>query len=324
MRHPFFDLTHLVLREGESDFAVQHEARGLVATLGPRTAIFARPGATVSRWPGAKIFPRQTPHLIPKRSRIAKELGLFTRIVFGGGDVLVSKIVTLDSQREVLLSAGIGAVVEKIDLVELAREGAPELLFLQPAYLCSSAQVSFASQACDQSTASWARAPFVYRATQPDADSGPAILCLSGHTMIWSERLAPGESRDFALGNVIAATKNVTSRLRPTSQCHPDDYKAEIFPADADAARAPTQGGRRGFALAPALAGLASTSKTLFDSMRAREGFFVCEMTNHSERPAFVYIQLNRSGFYGGSGLIGFALRLISAFFRISHLTLGY
>ena len=58
--------------------------------------------------------------------------------------------------------------------------------------------------------------------------------------------------------------------------------------------------------------------------MRAREGFFVCEMTNHSNRPAFVYVQLNRGGFYGGTGLIGLMIRLFSAFFRVSHLTMGH
>ena len=47
-------------------------------------------------------------------------------------------------------------------------------------------------------------------------------------------------------------------------------------------------------------------------------------MTNHSRSPAFVFIQLNRSGLYGGSGLIGLAIRLLGAFFRLSHLTLGH
>ena len=74
MRHPFFNLTHLVLREGESDFHAQHQARGLVATLGPNAAIFARPGTTVSRGPGAKTLARQTPHPIPKRGWFGDEL----------------------------------------------------------------------------------------------------------------------------------------------------------------------------------------------------------------------------------------------------------
>ncbi|HYA79627.1 MAG TPA: hypothetical protein VED87_01690 [Methylocystis sp.] len=313
MRHPFFNLTHLVLREGESDFAVQHHAQGLVVTLGPRSAVFARPGATVSRWPGAKIIARQSPIARPKRNLLQKEIALAARILLGGGDVEVSKIVTLDKQREILLTAGRGAIVEKIDLAALAREGAPALQFLQPAYLCSSARVGFATVACDASAASWARAPYVYRADPAAGPSGPAILCLAGHTMIWSERLEPGESRDFALGNVIAATVNLTSRLRPTSQCHPDDYKAEIF-GKPPAAAADIMGRLRD---------IGSTAKALLDSMRAREGFFVCEMTNHSEKPAFVYVQLNRSTFYGGSGLLGLAIRLFGAFFRLSHFTFG-
>ena len=168
--------------------------------------------------------------------------------------------------------------------------------------------------ACDASAASWARAPYVYRAEPPPDASTPAILCLSGHTMIWSERLEPGESRDFALGNVIAATINLTSRLRPTSQCHPDDYKAEIFGKPPAAAAVDA---------ASRLREIGATAKALLDSMRAREGFFVCEMTNHSEKPAFVYVQLNRSSFYGGSGLLGLAIRLFGAFFRLSHFTLG-
>jgi len=327
MRHPFFNLTHLVLREGESDFHVQHHAQGLVATLGPDAAIFARPGTTVSREPGAKTLARQTPHSIPKRGWFGDELSTFMRVFFGGGDVKLSKIKTLGKQREILLTAGDGAVVEKLDLAEMTREGAPPLQFLQPVYLCSSPKAAFKSAACDASTMSWARAPFVFR-TEPIEDlSRPAILCISGRTMVWSERLEPGESRDFALGNVIAATINLTSRLRPTSQCHPDDYKAVIYKGeDASAgerAAAPNKARSRG-AIALRLRGLGAATKTLLDSMRAREGFFVCEMTNHSNRPAFVYVQLNRSGFYGGTGLIGLAIRLFSAFFRVSHLTMGH
>ena len=124
----------------------------------------------------------------------------------------------------------------------------------------------------------------------------------------------PGESRDFALGNVIAATANLSSRLRPTSQCHPDDYKAEIYAGDGPAPSKESAQPR----------GVLGSTRILLESLRAREGFFVCEMTNHSDRPAFVFIQLNKSGFYGGAGLIGFAIRLLSAFFRISHLTMGH
>ncbi|MFY9831973.1 MAG: hypothetical protein WAK66_04565 [Methylocystis sp.] len=327
MRHPFFNLTHLVLREGESDFSAQHQARGLVATLGPNAAIFARPGTTVSRGPGAKTLARQTPHSIPKRGRFGDELSTFMRVMFGGGDVKLSMIKTLDKQREILLTAGDGAVVEKLDLAEMTREGAPPLQFLQPAFLCSSSKVAFKSAACDASTMSWARAPFVFRAEPVEDFSRPAILCLSGHTLVWSERLEPGESRDFALGNVIAATLNLTSRLRPTSQCHPDDYKAVVYKGEGA-----NNGGRAAMAtdarepgvIARRLRGVGAATKTLLDSMRAREGFFVCEMTNHSNRPAFVYVQLNRGGFYGGTGLIGLMIRLFSAFFRVSHVTMGH
>ncbi len=327
MRHPFFNLTHLVLREGESDFHVQVRAQGLVVTQGPNTGVFARPGATVSRWPGAKTIARQTPHPIPKRRWFARERNAFMRIMFGGGDVMLSVIQTLGKQREVLLSAGEGAVVEKLDLSELAKENAPPLQFLQPAYLCSDAKVTIVSAPCDASTMTWARAPFVYRAHPSENLSRPAILCLSGRTMVWSERLEPGESRDFALGNVIAATVNLTSRLRPTSQCHPDDYKAEIRTGrdvDREPGEAALAGARPSGATTWRLRGFAQATKTMLESMRAREGFFVCEMTNHSDRPAFVYVQLNRSGFYGGTGLIGWAIRLFSAFFRLSHITLGH
>ena len=314
MRHPFFNLTHLVLRRGESDFALQERAQGVVVTLGPDTAVFARPGATVSRWPGAKILARQTPHAAPRRGWLAREIDTFKRVAFGGGDVKLSMIKTLGKQRETLLSAGDGAIAEKLDLSEYAREGAPPLLLLQPSYLCSSATISLTTVACDASTMSWARALYVYRAEPPQDLSRSAILLLAGRTLVWSERLEPGDSRDFALGNVIAATVNVSSRLRPTSQCHPDDFRAEILGENtADAARETKP--------AP---GLWPSARILLESLRAREGFFVCEMTNHSRSPAFVFIQLNRSGLYGGSGLMGLAIRLLGAFFRLSHLTLGH
>ena len=313
MRHPFFNLTHLVLRKGESDFAPQENAQGVVVTLGPDTAVFARPGATVSRWPGAKILARQTPHANPRRGWLDREIDTFKRVTFGGGDVKLSMIKTLGKQRETLLSAGDGAVSEKLDLSEYARDGSPPLLLLQPSYLCSSATISLTSTACDASTMSWARALYVYRAEPPQDLSRPAILCLSGRTMVWCERLEPGDSRDFALGNVIAATVNVSSRLRPTSQCHPDDFRAEIVGEDGVAPAREAE---------PA-PGLWPSARILLKSLRAREGFFVCEMTNHSRSPAFVFVQLNRSGLYGGSGLVGLAIRLIGAFFRLSHLTLG-
>ncbi len=314
MRHPFFNLTHLVLRRGESDFALQDDAQGVVVTLGPDTPVFVRPGATVSRWPGAKILARQTPHATPKRGWLAREVDTFKRVAFGGGDVKLSMIKTLGKQRETLLSAGDGAVAEKLDLSEYAREGAPPLLLLQPSYLCSSASISLTSKACDASTMSWARALYVYCAEPPEDRSRAAVLCLSGRTMVWCERLEPGDSRDFALGNVIAATANVSSRLRPTSQCHPDDFRAEIVGEDGVASP-------REVAPPP---GLWPSARILLESLRAREGFFVCEMTNHSRSPAFVFIQLNRSGLYGGSGVVGLVIRLLGAFFRLSHLTMGH
>ena len=46
-------------------------------------------------------------------------------------------------------------------------------------------------------------------------------------------------------------------------------------------------------------------------------------MTSHSNRPALVFVQLNRSGFYGVTGLIGLMIRLFSAFFKASRLTMG-
>ena len=67
-----------------------------------------------------------------------------------------------------------------------------------------------------------------------------------------------------------------------------------------------------------------AASKILFESVRAREGFFVCELANHSDKAAYVYIQLNKSGFYGGSGLIGVAIKIVASFIRLSHLSFGH
>ncbi len=144
--------------------------------------------------------------------------------------------------------------------------------------------------------------------------------------MVWCERLKPSESRDFALGNVIAATTNVTSKLRPTSQCHPDDYEAPIFDdqgveSDEESSTVQTRHGTRG--VRGQIQEFASAAKTLIDSIRAREGFFVCELTNHSDKPAYVFIQLNKSGYYGGSGLVGLLIKMISIFFRLPHLSAG-
>lgn len=324
MRNPFFHPTRLALRQGESDFRLLDGREGLVVTLGPDTSIFDRPGRSVCRWPGTRTTPRQCPHPLPSRSRIMRECSTFLQIFCGGGDVHLNRITALDEQREILLTAGDGNVVEKIDLADLAREGAPPLLFLQPAYLCSSANVVIQSVPCDASIMSWARAPYVYVARCAPEFGASATLCLAGRTMVWCERLAPGESRDFALGNVIAATTNVVSGLRPTSQRHPEDGRQEVarpqlasetsLNAEAVATRSFSDRMRDFF----------RASKILFESIRAREGFFLCEMTNRSDRPAYVFVQLNKNGFYGGSGLIGAAIRLASAFFRVSHLSLGH
>jgi hypothetical protein len=326
MRDPFFNMTRLALAEGESDFRPLEGGEGLVVTLGPNTAFFDRPGRSVARLPGTKNIVRQSPHPLPERPWFMNELSVFLLILCGGGDVKLNMIKTLGRQREVLLSAGEGNVVEKIDLSDMAKSGAPPLRFLQPAYLCSSANAVIRSVPCDASTMSWSRAPYVYETGPMENFDAPVILCLSGRTMVWVERLEPGESQDFALGNVIAATVNLHSKLRPTSQCHPHDYKAVIF----DAKRTKAHEELLMLARSPKTRGIAGklrefgrSTKILFDSMRAREGFFVCEMTNHSEQPGFVYIQLNKSGFYGGSGLVGVAIKFLSAFFRWTHFSLG-
>ncbi len=143
-------------------------------------------------------------------------------LLCGGGDVKFNRITTLARQRQILLTAGDGNVVQKIYLADFHCEGATPLFMLQPAYLCSSANVVVKSVPCDGSMMSWARAPYVYEAhITANQTFKPAILCIVGRTMVWFERLQPGESRDFGLGNVIAATANVISRLRPTSQCPP-------------------------------------------------------------------------------------------------------
>lgn len=320
-RSPFFNRDRLSLPEGESDFRLLDGREGLIVTLGPNTSFFDRPNRSVCRWPGIKTIPRQSPHLRRRRSWLANELRAFLHMLCGGGDVRLNRVTTLGKQREILLSAGAGNVVEKIDLAELAREGAPALKFLQPAYLCSSANVTIRSVPCDSSTMSWARAPYVYK-TNAVEPLGPAILCLAGRTMVWCERLEPGESRDFALGNVIAATVNVASKLRPTSQCHPEDHQPAIFgPFDAaDEGLALFEEARSASPMRMRLREFAAAMKILLESMRAREGFLLCELANRSDRPAYVYVQLNKDGFYGGSGFIGLVIRIVSAFFRFSHL----
>jgi hypothetical protein len=313
--NPFFGPDRLRLAEGESDFRLLDGAEGLVVTLGPDSSFFDRPNRSVCRWPGVKTIPRQSPHPLPKRSPLANELRAFLQIFCGGGDVRLNRVATIAHQRQILLSAGDGNVVEKIDLAELAREGAPSLKFLQPAYLCSSCDVAIRSVPCDASTMSWARAPYVYTTGALNERSQPAVLCLSGRTMVWRERLAPGESRDFALGNVIAATANIDSKLRPTSRCHPDDEDA----AETRAAGAAAAGDAAG--LRAAWGEWLAATGILLESIRAREGVLVCEMTNRSQAPAYVYAQLNKGSLYGGSGFVGVLVRLVSAFFRLSHIS---
>jgi hypothetical protein len=315
-RNPFFAGDKLSLAPGESDFRPLDGQQGVVVTLGPHTSFFDRPNRSVCRQPGVKTIPRQCPHETPPRPWIVNELRAFMNILCGGGDVRLNRVTTLGRQREILLSAGDGKVVEKIDLAELARDGAPPLKLLQPAYLCSSSNVTILSVPSDAAVMSWARAPYVYKTGPLETALEPAILCLSGRTMVWCERLRPGESRDFALGNVIAATANVAATLRPTSQCHPQDEDSASGP--------PVEAAAEGVPMRARLREFAAATRTLFDSMRAREGFLVCEISNRSEQPAYVYVQLNKDGLYGGSGLVGYVIRLVSAFFRLSHLSPRY
>ena len=315
----FFNLTSPPLDAGESDFQPLERREGVVVTLGPNAHFFDRPGRSVCRWTGTRQIPRQSPHPPRRRSWLRQEGATFLRILCGGGDVKINMIATLDKQRDILLTAGDGNVVEKIDLSELARKGAPPLRFLQPAYLCSSAAVGFQSVFCDASAMSWARAPYAYRTHALKDVFTPAILCLSGRTNVWRERLEPGESRDFALGNVIAATENIVSKLRPSNQYHPDEFIipiAEESSEEEDAAPPKRS-------VKSTLRELRASLKTLFESIRAREGFFVCELSNPSRKPAFVYVQLNKSDLYGGSGLVGVAVKALAFLFRTSHFTLG-
>lgn len=324
--NPFLNAARLDLQKGESNFRVLEGREGVVVTLGPDTSFFDRPNRSVCRWPGTITIPRQSPHPLPNRSRLMEEFHIFVRILCGGGDVQFNRVTAVSGQRKILLTAGEGNVVEKIDLTELAKEGAPPLMFLQPMYLCSSANVIIRTLPCGPSIMSWARAPFVYLATAPRDLSKPAILCVSGRTMLWCERLQPGESRDFALGNVIAATANLSSSLRPTGKRHPYDHgfclsgrshaggNGKIFSSRCDLDKCSWRAQLRGFAMA---------SKILLESIRTREGFVVCELTNHSDQPAYVFIQLNKSAFYGGSGLVGLVIKFVAAFFRWTHFSMG-
>jgi len=319
----FFNFVSPSLEAGESDFHPLERREGVVVTLGPSSHFFDRPGRSVCRWTGTKHVPRQSPHPQPQRSWIRNEAAAFLRILCGGGDVKINMIETLDKQREILLTAGDGNVVEKIDLTELAREGAPPLQFLQPAYLCSCSRASFRSVFCDASAMSWARAPFAYKTYAIKDVFKPAILCLSGRTNVWRERLEPGDSRDFALGNVIAVTANVVSKLRPSNQYYPDDFKIAIAEDSREEDEEAASAAPNGTDAKRMLRELKASLKTLFESIRAREGFFVCELSNPSRKPAFVYVQLNKSGLYGGSGLVGVAVKAIAILFRSSHFTMG-
>jgi hypothetical protein len=312
----FFDLVSPSLEIGESNFQPLERREGVVVTLARNAHFFDRPGRSVCRWTGTRHVPRQSPHPVRARTWLREEVAAFLRILCGGGDVKVNMIATLDKQREILLTAGDGNVVEKINLSELAKEGAPPLQFLQPAYLCSCSRVSFRSVFCDASAMSWARAPFAYRTSAVEDSSKPAILCLSGRTNVWRERIEPGESRDFALGNVIAVTVNIASKLRPSNQYNSDDFNIALAENSRDEKEEVAPNGMDAKKM---LRELRASLKTLFESIRAREGFFVCELTNSSTKPAFVYVQLNKSGLYGGSGLVGVAVRAIAILFRSSH-----
>jgi hypothetical protein len=312
---------------GESAFQPLERRDGVVVTLGPYTHFFDRPGRSVCKWTGTKTVPRQSPHPSRARSSFGHELAILARMLYGGGDVKINMIVASDQQREIMLTAGDGNVVETIDLAKLAREGAPPLLFLQSAYLCSSDNVKFRSAPCNASIISWSRAPFIYKTYAVKDFFEPAILCLSGRTNVWRERIGPGQSRDFALGNVLAATSNIVSRLRPSNQYHADDaavisiHRPEALDEDdqPSARRAVNRS-----EIKRIMREFRASMKTLFESIRAREGFFVCELTNHSDRPAYVYVQLNKSGFYGGTGLVGIAIKIVSAIFRSSNFLLGH
>jgi hypothetical protein len=184
MRKLHYDAPTPPLAMGESAFRPLTKQEGVEVTLGPHTHFFDRPGRSVCKWTGTKTIPRQSPHLLPPRSWLRGELAALARIFLGGGDVKINMIVTSDHQREILLTAGDGNVVEKIDIAELAREGAQPLLFLQPAYLCSSASVDFHSVPCNASNVSWSRAPYVYQTSRLEELWNPSILCLSGRTNV--------------------------------------------------------------------------------------------------------------------------------------------
>ena len=67
-----------------------------------------------------------------------------------------------------------------------------------------------------------------------------------------------------------------------------------------------------------------AAARTFLELIRAREGFFVCEVMNASDKPAYVYVQLNKGDFYGGSGLLGFAVKIASVFLRSPNFLAGH
>lgn len=326
MRHPFFNMTRLSLAKGEADFHVLEGREGVIVTIGPDTTIFDRPGRSVSRWSGIINLWNRSPHEIQNRNFIANELNFLSRILWGGGDVKFNMIQSKGKQREILLTAGDGNVVEKIDLTELSKQKVPGLLFLQPAYLCSSEMVEIKARFCDPSTMSWARAPYVYIARQRKKSTENAILCVSGRTMVWSEKLDPGERRIIALGNVIAVSENLTCSLQPTNQDDAnDEFESKKIDADDTAyVKIMADGNElRASVKRQKVRDFGSSLRILINSMRAREGVLACVLINKSNCPGLVYTQLNKTSLYGGSGFIGVFIRILSSFFRWGSIATG-
>lgn len=327
MRHPFFNMTRVNLDEGDVDFHVLDGREGLVVTLGPDAIIFDRPGRSVSRWSGVTNLLGKSPHEIRKRSFLAREINFLSWILWGGGDVKFNCIQSVKKQREILITAGEGSVVEKIDLYDLEKQKIRRLFFLQPAYLCSSQGVEITAQFCDPSLMSWARAPYVYVANLRDRCTGQAILCLSGRTMVWSERLEPGERRLISVGNVIAVSENITCSIQPTNLENDEDddegrksrASPELSPAQDVISEGSSSPSRR-----QKVKDFSSSIRILFNSIKSREGVLVCELVNQSDSLGLVYTQLNKTSFYGGSGLIGVLIRMISSFVRWGDAASGY
>jgi hypothetical protein len=137
--------------------------------------------------------------------------------------------------------------------------------------------------------------------------------------MVWSERLEPGERRRIALGNVIAATENIVCTLQPTDNTGDEEElegsKGEAHFRAGESAIGSKSFDRRAIRRQKAR-DFGASAKIFFNSIRAREGFLVCELTNQTDRPSFIYIQLNKTSFYGGSGFLGVVIRIMSSFFR--------